>query len=206
MGSPLKFLFENPENKDWNEPTGTMLGNGFAWGQSSHILAWIFFVTGMDPMRVFCSMNHNEITGADVSHAATIVCANNANISLSGTTLLPGEAHSHPPVGKLIRIEVFGSKGALIYSGDDTIKTSGQLEIRNPDGSKSAIAQDLGFHFENTVSEGNGPESLKAFLDACRDEDFAIGADSLLGLKTVQTLDAMYRSSISLKSEEVVQV
>jgi hypothetical protein len=46
-----------------------------------------------------------------------VVCKNGATFSLSGTSLLPGNAHSDPPVGKRIKIKIFGTKGALIYSG-----------------------------------------------------------------------------------------
>lgn len=96
MGSPLIWIFDNPKNSSWNEPSGSMLGNGFAWGQSSHILAFLYLVTSLQPKRVFCTMNHSERTGADIAHAASIVCDCGASVSLSGTTLLPGDAHADP--------------------------------------------------------------------------------------------------------------
>ena len=64
--SPLTWIFEDPSNVGWNKPSNNMLGNGFAWGQSSHILSWIYHVTKLDPKKVFCVMTHSEITGADV--------------------------------------------------------------------------------------------------------------------------------------------
>ena len=123
FASPLSWIFYDPANTGWNEPddSGEMLGNGFAWGQSSHLLAWIYHVAGSNnliPTRVYCAMTTSERTGADVSHAATVVCNNGATFSLSGTSLLPGNAHSDPPVGKRIKIKIFGTKGALIYSGE----------------------------------------------------------------------------------------
>lgn len=93
----------------------------FTRGQSSHLLAWIYHVAGCEnliPTRVYCAMTTSERTGADVSHAATVLCKNGATFSLSGTSLLPGNAHSDPPVGKRIAIKIFGDKGALIYSGE----------------------------------------------------------------------------------------
>ena len=204
MGSPLIWIFDDPLNKAWNEPTGSMLGNGFAWGQSSHILAWIFHVTGLHPSKVFCTMNHSEKTGADISHAASIICENGANISLSGTTLVPGNAHSSPSVGKLIRLKIFGSKGALVFSGDDQVVESGRLELRHPCGKIEDALPGAGFLFENCSHDGNGPESLQAFLNVCNGKEFYNGADGNIGLMTVQTLDAMYRSSLSLNLEDVI--
>ena len=40
----------------WTKPTGSMRGNGFAWGQLSHLLAWVLQVTGLEPAKVSCTM------------------------------------------------------------------------------------------------------------------------------------------------------
>ena len=94
FASPLMWIFDDPDNKGWNEPQGNMQGNGFAWGQSCHLLGWIFQVCpNLVPEAVFCAMNNSEKTGADIAHAATIICKGNAIMSVSGTTLLPGNAH-----------------------------------------------------------------------------------------------------------------
>jgi predicted dehydrogenase len=58
-----------------------------------------------------------------------------------------------------------------------------------------------GFEFENTDQDGDGPESLQNFLDACLGRDYFPGADAEVGLKAVATLDAMYRSALSGKAE-----
>lgn len=50
-----------------------------------------------------------------------------------------------------------------------------------------------------------GPESLQNFIDACLGRtDYYVGADSFLGLRTVQTMDGMYRSDASRKVEDVM--
>ena len=46
MHSPLLWLFDDPANVGWTRPTGSMKGNGFAWGQLSHLLAWVLQCTG----------------------------------------------------------------------------------------------------------------------------------------------------------------
>lgn len=158
-------------------------------------------------------MNHSPQTGADISHAATIVCQNSTAsmpkdeviLSMSGTSLLPGNAHSDPPVGKLVRIKIFGTKGSLVYSGDDQNPSSGQLELRRMEtNGKVELPCGEGFHFEELDQGGTGPASLQSFVDACLGrKDYYPGADSKLGFRTVQVLEAMYRSNATRKSEEV---
>ena len=214
MASPLSWLFGHPKNASWNKPTEGMLGNGFAWGQSSHLLAWIYHVCGMElvPLSVYCIMNHSESSGADMSHSATIKCQNDITFSLAGTCLLPGNEHGDPPIGKEITIEIYGSNGALFYRGNDHDPTSGKLEIRmgsgNDDvveGSVRVYCEELGFLFENTAQEGLGPESLQTFVAACcGDNEYYEGANTLVGLKSIQTLDAMYRSHHSGAVENII--
>ena len=42
MHSALLWLFDDPANVGWTQRTGGMAGNGFAWGQLSHLLAFVF--------------------------------------------------------------------------------------------------------------------------------------------------------------------
>lgn len=70
-----------------------------------------------------------------------------------------------------------------------------------------------GFYFEDGDQEGTGPGSMTKFLDACRASSarYSLGEglpgrpvnDSLIGLRTVQVIDAMYRSSISGNAEKI---
>lgn len=229
MASPLAWLFNDPQNVEWNTPSAGMLGNGFAWGQISHLLAWIYHVTtgddgggddGLQPMKVYCVMNHSETSGADISHSATITCNNNITFSLSGTCLLPGNEHGDPPKGKEIGIEIYGTEGAIFYSGNDHDPTSGKLKLHRNDAEGTVEVLCDTFLFENAIQGGRGPESLQSFLSACRRcrtgvgadtggdgkhaDKFYVGADTLVGLKSVQTLDAMYKSNASGNAEDVL--
>eukprot|EP00985_Skeletonema_marinoi_P006678 scaffold2901_cov99-Skeletonema_marinoi.AAC.7 len=212
FASPLSWIFDDPSNTGWNETRGSMLGNGFAWGQQSHILSWIYHVAGVEnlvPSKVFCHMTKSDKTGADVSHAATVICSNDATFSLSGTSLLPGNAHSDPPVAKRIEIKIFGTKGAVIYRGDDRDPSSGKLEwLRGDDeeemGAVEVQCPDLGFEFEDLDQDGNGPASLQCFIDSCLGLDYYVGADCLTGLRSVQTIEAMYRSHVSGNCESII--
>lgn len=188
----------------------TCFCTGFAWGQSSHVLAWVFHVyPSLRPDTVQCSMTHSENTGADVAHSATIRCrdesasssssssSDNAVVfSLSGTSLLPGDAHSDPPVGKHIQMGIYGSAGSLLYGGSDLESSSGSLELRRAPSGDTELPAGEGFAFENLDTSGTGPESVQTLIQACREGPSAayVGASSAVGLRTVQVLDAMYRS------------
>ena len=53
MYSPLLSLFDDPRNTGWVKPSGTMTqsdgsGNGFGWGQLSHLLGWVLYVGDLE--------------------------------------------------------------------------------------------------------------------------------------------------------------
>mmetsp|Transcript_8108 Transcript_8108/g.17556 ORF Transcript_8108/g.17556 Transcript_8108/m.17556 type:complete len:586 (+) Transcript_8108:157-1914(+) len=258
MNGPLMWLFDDPKNHSWVSKTpwktGTfpskeeenaadekaaMHGNGYAWGQIAHILAWIYQVVGADdvavPREVYCTMRHAVNTGADVALVAVITCLDGVVFSLTGTALLPGSQYADPPIGKQIRIELYGDSGCLTYGGDDRLPESGRLELRKTAPGKATdgqsefpcsdrnwseqlggeLATNLkdGFYFEDGEQSGTGPGSMKAFLDACttsssqyfegKDPSSPADNDSLIGLRTVQIIDCMYRSSISGNVEKI---
>ena len=195
MHSPLMWLFDDPANAGWVQPTGRMSGNGFGWGQLSHLFAWIFGVTALEPCAVFAVLSPSSRSGADLHDAVTVRCEGGASITVSGSAGVPGDAHGDAPVGKRIAFQIFGTEGMLSYGGDDQQPDSGALELRRHDGSHERLHPT--FLFENYEPLGDGPESLHAFVDACAGRDCYVGADARCGLQTVRTLDAMYRSQSS---------
>lgn len=204
MYSPLMFLFDDPANDGWVKPSGSMVqpdgsGNGFGWGQLSHLLGWVIKVAGIDAEEVTALTHRSERSGADITDAALIKCAGGVSVSLSGGCSWPGNEHGSEATGKLFDIKIFGSKGVMMYGGDDKNPASGRLELRRHDGSESTIAPG-GFMMENTEAEGNGPESLLNFIAACRGLEYRNGADQNVGLQAVRVLDAMYRSAASGKT------
>ena len=198
MGSPLLWLFDDPANVGWVKPTGTMTGNGFGWGQLSHTLSWVFQVTGLIPKSVFAHMHFSKRSGADLYDSATILCSNGATVSVQGVATLPGK---NPVASKQITNQVFGSEGFIEYSGDDQDPSSGSLLLRRHDGSTETHGS---FLFENYEQEGIGPESLCAFVDGCRgDSNVWNGCNAEIGLRTVVTIDAMYKSATTGLAVEV---
>jgi len=195
MGSPLLWLFNDPANTGWIHPSGTMLGNGMAWGQLSHSLAWVLRVTGLKPLTAYCEMNHNTITGADVYDAAIIRCTNGAMIQISGIGMVAGEkpatATDLRPTGKQVQNLIVGTEGMISYSGLDHRTDSGNLSLRRHDFAGKDV---IGFEFEDGAQDGIGPASLQAFVAGCQGEDVWNGCDAEVGWRVVSTLEAMYRS------------
>ncbi|VEU41371.1 unnamed protein product [Pseudo-nitzschia multistriata] len=171
FASPLKWIFLDPENDGWNKPSGNMIGNGFGWAQTSHMLAFLFHILpDLQPESVYCRMTHSKTTGADISHSATIECVDVATneivlINLSGTTLLPGDQYADPPVAKLVQIDVYGNDGSLHYSGNDLDPSSGSLDYRPTNGSIEVLCDR--FEFEGYDNENYGPESMQNFVELC---------------------------------------
>ena len=207
MYSPLLFLFDDPANTGWVKATGTMLqedgsGNGFGWGQASHVLAWVLGAANLKVDEVTAITHRSERSGADITDAALVRCRNGCSISFSGGCSWPGNEHGDQATGKHFDIKLFGSKGVLMFGGDDKEPTSGRLELRYHDGRPSFISE--GFLMENTEAEGDGPESMQQFIAACRGLPFQNGADQGVGLEAVRLLDAMYRSAASGKTERAL--
>merc|ERR1711879_592833 len=103
----------------------------------------------------------------DIYDSCTIRCTNGATISVQGVAALPGGNavnSNSPKMGKLIENKVFGTEGCIPYSGDDAYPTSGDLRLLRHDEKNQKFP---GFYFENTAKEGDGPESLHAFISSC---------------------------------------
>ena len=212
LAAPLGWLFEGAEHKNWTAKTGTMLGNGFGWGQFSHTFAWVYKVTGLTPKTVYASCTHSKTTGADLFDAVVVTCTNGATISASGVGSCPDTG------AKVVGNWLFGSGGMLSYGG---LAGSDNVENEAGMGAESAQPRGMGasrleywlgdgthtvgpaFEFEHLDQGGTGPGSMDAWIAACRGEPYFDGAGALVGLKAVATIEAMYRSARSGKAEPV---
>jgi predicted dehydrogenase len=194
MASPLFYLFNDKQRATWNTGIGKANLNGFGWGQLSHILAWIFMTTELQPSEAFTFMNFSKQTGADISNAATIKCSNGCTISISGTCLLPGKDEDN--IGKQIYIKIFGESGMLSYVGIDNDINSGDL-IATINKKHSIIYK--GFLFEDTDCNGIGPDSMQTWIKACKKEEYENYASINCGTKVVQVLESFYMSALTGK-------
>jgi len=204
MGSPLLWLFNDPANEGWIQPSGSMIGNGMAWAQLSHSLAWVLRVTGLHPKSVYCDMNLHKEHGCDMYDAAIIRCTNGAMISITGIAAVAGEkpatAADLRPTGKQVQNLVVGSEGLLDYSGLDHRIDSGKLMLRRHDFESEDLE---GFEFEDGDQDGIGPASLQAFVAGCQGDDVWNGCDAEVGWRVVCVLEAMYRSAASGSREDL---
>ena len=206
--APTQAVFDDPINVGWNEPSGRMVGNGFAWGQLAHPLAWLWMVSGLTPEKVFSFNGKGTNTAADMYDACAIRCVGGATVSVSGVAKLPGN-------DKHIEQRLIGDDGALTYIGldEDKGQSDGSVEGAAPRGwqglqvarfDKTGARADEGFDFEETEQDGDGAASLNAFLDACNGAPHFKGADAVVGLKAVATIDAIYRSAQSGQAESTL--
>jgi len=83
---------------------------------------------------------------------------------------------------------------------DDPTNDIGSIDLSLNNGENLLIE---GFEFEN-LTVVPGPESIHSFIDGCLGKEYYDGANGLLGLKTVATIDAIYRSTISEMAENVL--
>jgi len=208
FATPLGFIFNDPTQEGWVKPTGSMIGNGFAWGQLAHTFGWLWMVSGLKPKEVFAFMGKAQKTEADVYDSASILCENGATVSVSAIGIIPGK-------NKLTQNRLFGLDGMLSYSGSYEIdegaahdegktgppKTEGELRLERFDGKDVVVP---GFEFENIEQEGEGPESLRAFIDAVNGLPHFKGTTAEIGFLCVATIDAMYRSGKSGKAEPLL--
>ena len=211
FAAPLGWLFEGEAHGSWTEKQGSMIGNGFGWGQFSHTFAWIFKVTGLTPKTVYCVSTESEKTGADLYNACVITRTNGCTINASGVGSCPDKGF------KVVGNWIFGTGGMMSYNGlagsdnvqideDADVVKGGEggggphLDIWTNDG-----AHQIGppVEFEFLDQDGPGPGSMDAFVKACNGDEYFIGAGSLEGLKAVCAIDAMYRSAKSGKAEDI---
>ena len=96
-----------PDDATWRDPAA---GGGFAYGQLSHSLALMFFLTGLEPVRVSSSIYHRN--DVDIADAAQLTLSNGAVASISGAAAMP-QGHQ-----ALMRIFIAGSSGLVTMDFD----------------------------------------------------------------------------------------
>lgn len=114
-----KTTFFRPERSTWQDPAQ---GGGFAYGQMSHCLALMFFLTGLSPETV--SAQTFGLEGVDLADAGAIRLSNGAVASVSGAAAMPQGNKG------LMRLFIAGSEGMLTAEFDRD-----WCEIRRNDGS-----------------------------------------------------------------------
>ncbi len=169
-----RTTFFRPEKSTWQDPTQ---GGGFAYGQMSHCLALMFFLTGLSPETV--SAQTFGLDAVDLANAGAIKLSNGAVASVSGAAAMPQGNKG------LMRLFIAGRDGMLTAEFDRDF-----CEIRRNDGTVERL--DLG--------AGDWTYNCRGPVNAL--VDLALGQGSNLspgriGAETTATIAAMLASAKS---------
>ena len=164
--------FFRPERSTWQDPAA---GGGFTYGQLSHSLALMYFLTGKRPERLAALMRREA--GNDIADAAIVALDGGANASISGSVAMPQGLRA------LMRVFIAGSNGLLTAEFDID-----RCAIRLNDGT----AEDLPLAPGEWAVDSAGPVHALVDLALGRGENFSDGA---IGAHTTATIHAMARSA-----------
>jgi predicted dehydrogenase len=138
MASPARALFSGepdaifdatsqPEPSTW---TGTH--GGYAYGQVSHLLSLVFWLTQLQPSAVV-AMTTLGPAASDLYDAFAVRCSGGALISVSGGAAVPSRRRHH------MQVRVYGSEGVLTVDLERD-----RIELVREDGHDDAMALDAG--------------------------------------------------------------
>ncbi len=171
-----------PQTSTWADPDRA---GGYGWGQLSHALGMLFRLVDLRPVQV-AAMHMPSPTGVDLCDAAILRFDCGAQATLSGTALLPKHAT------RQLDIRVHGTEGALMLDMERA-----RLEVRRFDG------DDLVLDLDADAGSYDTARAIARFCEMCAGGPPVTEADGRIGLRTVEVLDAMYRSFRSGRTEAV---
>lgn len=194
MASPAQALFSGepypgtegdlfrPPPSTWADPASF---GGYGWGQLPHVLSCLFRITGLIPQKVMAVSSESK-TGVDLFDAVIIQFEDGVNGVLSGAGTVPMNSKFQ------VDIRLFGSEGMLLLDLERE-----RLCVRRNDDINTDI----------TINEGEGDyicdEPVRRFVDLCRGKTISNEAPGIVGLRSIEVIDAMYRSINSGQTESV---
>jgi predicted dehydrogenase len=184
-GQPMRetaaHMFRPPAST-WADPARA---GGYGWGQLVHALGLLFRIADLQPSAVF-ALTGQSPTGVDYYDAAAIRFAGGATAAVSGAATVPKHR------GFQLDLRLFGSAGMLLLDIERA-----RLEVRRRDGAD--VIEPL--TEADTAYACTAP--VDALVDACLGRPVVNAADGQLGLRSVEVLDALYRSAASGRMEPV---
>lgn len=186
MGSALSDLFAGepmlettdhmyrPPASTWADPNRA---GGYGWGQLSHVLAWLFYVSDLRAQSTYCMVGKSP-TGVDFYDAATARATNGATISMSGASTVPKH------VGMHMDIKIYGSEGMIDFNNADA-----KLALYRDDEADEIV--------EMTAQEGeyDGALPVEVFAQLCAGESVENASNGENGARVTELLHALYRSA-----------
>jgi predicted dehydrogenase len=179
-----------PPASTWADPANA---GGYGWGQLCHALGLLFTIADLAPERVYAAMGASP-SGADYYDAISVRFAGGATGAISGSATIPkpsGAQHDRSK-GYQIDIRLFGSEGMLLLDIERE-----RLLLRREDGQS--------FEFPMAPGDGDYPATAPypTFISICRGEQAENPAPGEVGLRTVEVLEAAYRSASSGEVEAI---
>lgn len=164
--------FFRPDRSTWQDPAA---GGGFAYGQLSHSLALMYFLTGKAPKRVAALMRNEE--GVDIADAGMVELEGGAVCSISGSVAMPEGDRA------LMRLFIAGREGLMSVEFD-----LDRCVISRNDGTREELPLAPG---EWTVNSA-GPVHALVDLALGRGNNLS---DGTIGARTTATIHAMVHSA-----------
>ena len=174
-----------PLASTWSDPAKA---GGYAWGQTSHLIGAIFKLVDATPQKLFCFHTESP-TKVDYTNAVSLFFKEQITASISGCAYLPKNKEEH------IEIKIHGTKGVLFLDIEPnrerlTVKIEGDNIEYDMKG-------------EGALTYSTNP-AIDALISACNGNILDHRSDETNGYKSVQVLDAMYRSMKSQKVEDII--
>jgi len=166
-----RTAFFRPDRSTWQD---LARGGGFAYGQLSHSLALMFWLTGLEASSVGARLAPG---GVDLCGAAAVEFRGGGIGALAGAASLPEGGRQQ------LRLHLGGTEGVLALDVD-----LDRAEIRRHDGRNDLITVPAG----TWVYHCRGPVDRLADLARGRGENLSPG---VVGARTVELIAAMHRSA-----------
>lgn len=194
MGSALDDLFAGepmmetsehlfrPPASTWADPEKA---GGYGWGQMSHSIAWLVFVTGLRFESLYAQAGKSP-SGVDYYDAAAGRAVGGATVALSGASTVPKHVGMHTDV------RIYGTEGCIFFDNERA-----RLELRRLDGNDEIVAVSQ----EETAYDGRLP--VHRFAALCAGKDVLNASNAEVGARVTEALDALYRSAASGQVETV---
>lgn len=188
MGSALLDLFGGqpmleteehtfrPPASTWADPKRA---GGYGWGQLSHALGALFRIVPIDPESVFAKTGKSP-TQVDYFDAMVLCLANGATGVVSGSAAIPKHLGPH------VDLRLYGDEGYIFLDLERE-----RLELRRLDGQDTVHPFEAG----QGAAAYSTEEPLNRFVDICLGREVVNDGDATVGRRTVEVLDAMYRSA-----------
>lgn len=188
MGSALMDLFSGqsmqetaaqtfrPPASTWADPKRA---GGYGWGQLSHALGALFRVTPINSSMVFAKTRKSP-AGVDYCDSVLMEMENGAIGVVSGSAAVPKH------IGPHVDMRLYGDEGSIYLDLEREL-----LELRRFDGKDEVHPFPAG----DGAMAYSTKEPLNRFVDICLGKVVVNDGDGTVGRRTVEVLEAMYRSA-----------